>query len=222
MEEKKLSCVICGVSTVDDEEIYFNSGGYHSMDDPSSGKIDKDSIFWICSQTKLVAHARSFWKVLTSILSIVNDAYHVSFTVGCSATYRKRETSCRYPCIHLSTRVRKPHHFRWHHGRKTIVPTRNEGRSGSALAELLKWSILSCGSASTCSTDGLLGTSWRGRPRGELLQPHQGQSESTTSIFVFAGLFVYSTRIFSVLISLCRATCLLFPSNLNLVPTVSL
>ena len=69
MEEKKLSCVICGVSTVDDEEIYFNSGGYHSMDNPSSGKIDKDSIFWICSQTKLVAHARSFWKVLTSILS---------------------------------------------------------------------------------------------------------------------------------------------------------
>jgi len=56
IEEKKLPCVIAGVSTVDDEEIYFNYAGYNSMDDPSSGEINKDSIFWICSQTKLVTH----------------------------------------------------------------------------------------------------------------------------------------------------------------------
>ncbi|KAF8801687.1 beta-lactamase [Phlegmacium glaucopus] len=59
IEEKKLPCVACGVST-DDEEIYFNCDGFNSMDDPSRGEVNKDSVFWICSQTKLVAHARSF------------------------------------------------------------------------------------------------------------------------------------------------------------------
>ena len=58
MQEKKLPCVTYGVSTVDDEEIYFNYGGLNSVDDPLSGEVNKDSIFRICSQTKLITHAR--------------------------------------------------------------------------------------------------------------------------------------------------------------------
>ena len=57
IEEKKLPCVTYGVSTVDDEEIYFNYGGFNSVDDPASGEVNKDSIFRICSQTKLITHA---------------------------------------------------------------------------------------------------------------------------------------------------------------------
>ena len=59
IEEKKFPCVTYGVSTVDDEEIYFNYGGFNSVDDSSSGEVNKDSIFRICSQSKLITHARS-------------------------------------------------------------------------------------------------------------------------------------------------------------------
>ena len=58
IEEKKLPCVTYGVSTIDDEEIYFNYGGFNSVDDSSSGGVNKDSIFRICSQTKLITHVR--------------------------------------------------------------------------------------------------------------------------------------------------------------------
>lgn len=45
------------------------------MDDPSSGEINKDSVFWICSQTKLVAHACSSLKCLRPMLPITDIFY---------------------------------------------------------------------------------------------------------------------------------------------------
>ena len=46
-----------GVSNVD-EEIYFNGGGPHAVGDPTSPDVNPDSIFWICSQTKLITAVR--------------------------------------------------------------------------------------------------------------------------------------------------------------------
>lgn len=65
IEDKKLPCVTYGVSTVDDEEIYFNYGGVNSLDDPSSGEVNRDSIFRLCSQTKLITHARNSFADIT-------------------------------------------------------------------------------------------------------------------------------------------------------------
>ena len=70
IEEKKLPCVTYGVSTVDDEEIYFNYGGFNSVDDPSSGEVNRDSIFRICSQTKLITHARYSFTDITPQLTV--------------------------------------------------------------------------------------------------------------------------------------------------------
>lgn len=36
-------------------EIYFQGGGRSIPDDPQSPEIDADSVFWICSQTKMIA-----------------------------------------------------------------------------------------------------------------------------------------------------------------------
>ena len=42
-----------GVTTVD-EEVYFKGGGKRVFGDLSSGNVDPDSIFWVCSQTKMI------------------------------------------------------------------------------------------------------------------------------------------------------------------------
>lgn len=44
-----------GATTVE-EEIYSNGGGYRNVDDIASGEVNGDTVFWICSMTKLVAH----------------------------------------------------------------------------------------------------------------------------------------------------------------------
>lgn len=46
-----------GATSVD-EDIYFNSGGFNTVDDPASGQVGPDSVFWLCSQTKLITHVR--------------------------------------------------------------------------------------------------------------------------------------------------------------------
>ncbi|PPQ92543.1 hypothetical protein CVT25_010376 [Psilocybe cyanescens] len=38
-----------------DEELYFGAAGLTAFNDPSSGKVDEDSIFWVCSHTKLLS-----------------------------------------------------------------------------------------------------------------------------------------------------------------------
>ncbi|KAJ3505256.1 hypothetical protein NLJ89_g7511 [Agrocybe chaxingu] len=55
VREQKIPGFVFGVSTVD-ETIYFNAGGTNVLNDPNSGNVNKDSVFWICSQTKLITH----------------------------------------------------------------------------------------------------------------------------------------------------------------------
>ncbi|KIM38852.1 hypothetical protein M413DRAFT_447549 [Hebeloma cylindrosporum] len=55
VEDKKIPGFVFGATSVD-EEIYFNAGGNHIVDDPSSAPVTEDTVFWICSQTKLLTH----------------------------------------------------------------------------------------------------------------------------------------------------------------------
>ncbi|PPQ92178.1 hypothetical protein CVT25_008952 [Psilocybe cyanescens] len=54
LKAKTLPGFILGVSNVDDE-IYFEGGGPNTINDSGSEKINPDGIFWICSQTKMIA-----------------------------------------------------------------------------------------------------------------------------------------------------------------------
>jgi CubicO group peptidase (beta-lactamase class C family) len=56
-EANKIPGFALGATTAEGE-IYFGTGGYKTLDDPASGKVDPDTVFWICSMTKLVAHVR--------------------------------------------------------------------------------------------------------------------------------------------------------------------
>ncbi|KAF8905737.1 beta-lactamase [Gymnopilus junonius] len=53
LDSKKTPGFILGVSNTDGE-IYFNGGGSRIQNDLGSGEVNPDSIFWICSQTKLI------------------------------------------------------------------------------------------------------------------------------------------------------------------------
>ncbi|KAF9485646.1 beta-lactamase/transpeptidase-like protein [Pholiota conissans] len=44
---------VLGVSNIEGE-IYFQGGGTHVVGDLSSGEINPESVFWICSQTKMI------------------------------------------------------------------------------------------------------------------------------------------------------------------------
>lgn len=65
-----------GATSVD-EEIYFKAGGSHIVDDPSSAPVTEDTVFWICSQTKMLVHVRvpdfirSYWNILLSSSSLL-------------------------------------------------------------------------------------------------------------------------------------------------------
>lgn len=51
---KKIPGFVLGVSNIE-REIYFRGGGTNVVHDPSSGEVNPDSVFWICSQTKMIA-----------------------------------------------------------------------------------------------------------------------------------------------------------------------
>ncbi|KAF8964753.1 beta-lactamase [Flammula alnicola] len=54
VEARKIPGFILGVSNIDGE-IYFQGGGVNVAGDPASGEVNPDSVFWICSQTKMIA-----------------------------------------------------------------------------------------------------------------------------------------------------------------------
>ncbi|KAF8909682.1 beta-lactamase [Gymnopilus junonius] len=54
LKTKKTPGFILGVTNVDGE-IYFHGGGPKVVNDDASGEINQDSVFWLCSQTKLIA-----------------------------------------------------------------------------------------------------------------------------------------------------------------------
>ncbi|KAF8964756.1 beta-lactamase/transpeptidase-like protein [Flammula alnicola] len=54
VEAKKIPGFVFGVSNVDGE-IFFQGGGTNIVNDPASGEVNPDSVFWLCSQTKMIA-----------------------------------------------------------------------------------------------------------------------------------------------------------------------
>ena len=54
---KKIPGFVLGVSNIE-REIYFRGGGTNVIGDLSSGEVNPDSVFWICSQTKMIAAVR--------------------------------------------------------------------------------------------------------------------------------------------------------------------
>ncbi|PPQ75927.1 hypothetical protein CVT26_006379 [Gymnopilus dilepis] len=52
---KRLPGFILGVSNTE-EEIYFHGGGLRIVNDDASGQVNPDSVFWVCSETKLVTY----------------------------------------------------------------------------------------------------------------------------------------------------------------------
>ncbi|KAJ7500942.1 beta-lactamase/transpeptidase-like protein [Mycena galericulata] len=53
VESKSTPALFFGITTAD-EEIYTRQTGTKFFDDSSSGSIDEDTVFWLCSQTKLI------------------------------------------------------------------------------------------------------------------------------------------------------------------------
>jgi hypothetical protein len=60
VEGNTLPAFVFGAATLE-EEIYFNAGGYKIVDDPASGKVTGDTVFWVCSMTKMIAHVSLFY-----------------------------------------------------------------------------------------------------------------------------------------------------------------
>jgi hypothetical protein len=57
---------VAGATTADGE-IYFNASGKKIVGDETSGDASPDSVFWVCSQTKMLTHA-----------SIQSQRYHIA------------------------------------------------------------------------------------------------------------------------------------------------
>lgn len=49
---------VLGVSNMD-EEIYFGGGGPKSIGSRQTETVNPDSVFWICSQTKMIVAVRT-------------------------------------------------------------------------------------------------------------------------------------------------------------------
>ncbi|KAF8153185.1 beta-lactamase/transpeptidase-like protein [Crassisporium funariophilum] len=53
VQNKRLPGAAFAAGTAD-KELYFGAAGSKVLDEPSSGKIDETSVFWVCSHTKLL------------------------------------------------------------------------------------------------------------------------------------------------------------------------
>jgi hypothetical protein len=47
-----------GVTTAD-QVIYMHQEGTKFVDDPTGGAVDEDTVYWLCSQTKLITTVSS-------------------------------------------------------------------------------------------------------------------------------------------------------------------
>lgn len=52
-ESGDIPCFVFGITNLEDE-IYFQGAGNVIVNDPTSGAVNPDSVFWICSQTKML------------------------------------------------------------------------------------------------------------------------------------------------------------------------
>ncbi|KAF9476665.1 beta-lactamase/transpeptidase-like protein [Pholiota conissans] len=53
-----------------DAKLYSGSAGVKSFKDPTSGKVDKNSVFWICSMTKLVVTVAIIQLIETGVITL--------------------------------------------------------------------------------------------------------------------------------------------------------
>lgn len=53
---------VFGATSVD-QELYFKGGGYNVVNNPQSGEVNEDSLFWICSQGKLIVHVSPYGSI---------------------------------------------------------------------------------------------------------------------------------------------------------------
>ncbi|KAJ3541788.1 hypothetical protein NMY22_g3753 [Coprinellus aureogranulatus] len=60
---------VFGVTT-SEGEVYFKGSGNKHLGDPSKGEIDADSVFWLCSQSKLMTHLAAMQLVGAGQLSL--------------------------------------------------------------------------------------------------------------------------------------------------------
>lgn len=104
-------------ATNGEEDIYFNSGGYKTLNDPTSGKIDQDAVLWICSMTKLVAHVRIYVDCAYSRKSIL--ILHASDR--CSPTVGPRKTRAGNSCFPILSSILQPDHFGWCHVAESYI-----------------------------------------------------------------------------------------------------
>lgn len=63
VEGKTLPAFVFGAASLD-EEIYFNGDGYKIVNDPASGEVNGDTVFWVCSMTKMIAHVSLLLRLL--------------------------------------------------------------------------------------------------------------------------------------------------------------
>ncbi|KAG5639769.1 hypothetical protein H0H81_000049 [Sphagnurus paluster] len=57
--DKRTPGLVFGATSTE-KELFFAHAGDRLFDDPSGGPIDDDSIFWICSQTKMLASIAAY------------------------------------------------------------------------------------------------------------------------------------------------------------------
>ncbi|KAF9045342.1 beta-lactamase/transpeptidase-like protein [Panaeolus papilionaceus] len=67
--ERNIPGFVYGISS-QEGEIYFTSGGHKVIHDPLSGAVDPDTVLWICSMTKLIAHLAALQLVERGLLSV--------------------------------------------------------------------------------------------------------------------------------------------------------
>lgn len=65
--------LVVGISG-QDAEIYFKAAGNNVVGDPSRGKITDDSVFWICSQTKMIVSVYTFVALALLRLSLLTTS----------------------------------------------------------------------------------------------------------------------------------------------------
>ncbi|KAF9528318.1 beta-lactamase [Crepidotus variabilis] len=66
--DPEVGTFIFGVTDADGE-IYVKGDGYNVLGDSNSGEVSLDSVFWICSQTKMITHVAALIAVQHGVIS---------------------------------------------------------------------------------------------------------------------------------------------------------
>jgi hypothetical protein len=80
-QDGKLPAFVAG-ATIADGEIYFNASGKKIVNNETSGDVDPDSVFWICSMTKMLTHVSRPIRIILPFLSCSNVLYLTDFVLG--------------------------------------------------------------------------------------------------------------------------------------------